>query len=131
MRAFTSNLRRAVLTQRCRQRERVVDAGADLLPAFEPVPEDGPDAAPVAAVGLLEVPGVDLVLAARAPEELGVLPAHARPERSADARALRLRRDGELVEVRDLLRGGRRGAGQDRRRAVRLRQVDAVERLLV
>src|SRR6185295_17407200 len=75
---------------------------------------------------VLRVPRVDRVLRARAPEELRRLATETLPDRSADALALRFVRDSELVEI-----GHAVLLGEDRGRAIGLREVDATGLLLL
>jgi hypothetical protein len=115
-----------VVAQRFGHRERARGAGADRVERAEPAPEDPPGRRLDEPVGLLRVPGVDGVRRARPPEERGVLGPNAPPQRAADALALRLARDGELVEVRHVALARQHG-----RRPVRLGEVDAKGALLL
>src|SRR5690606_10039613 len=95
-------------------------AALDMVEAGDAVPEHFPLLLLDAAVGLGVVEDVDLVVVARAPEQLRRLLAHHVPDRAAEAFALGVVQHRELVQVHAF-----GGAHQDHRGTVVLAHVGA------
>src|SRR6476469_4334539 len=98
---------------------------ADVIESIQPIPEHVPAIALDATIGLAEVEIVDRILGSRSPEKPLDIVAHHVPDRAAKTFALRVIGDGKLVQVRDVASALERLAGQQQRRAVVLRHIDA------
>ncbi len=100
----------------------------DLLEIFQPVPEPLPLLLLDATVGFGVVKDIDLVVMARAPEQLRGLFAHHIPHRAAKTFALRVVEHGELVQIGQPARTELALVGQDHRRTVVFADIRAQQR---